>query len=146
MRAVLNGALRQNSFPLGLAALSSQMVAFVLIGAGAAVGFVVLSSAAVGLGTGLPDWIVSALCYAAFVLPVYLLHRRFTFVSDARHSSALPRYVAVQISGVTLASLFSFLAYTVLGFPALFASIAVTALTSGVNFAILKLWAFSDPL
>jgi len=146
MRAMLSGVLRQDSLPLGLAALSSQMVAFVLIGAGAALSFVLVSSALVGVNTGLPAWVVSALCYAAFVVPVYLLHRRFTFVSDTRHAFAFPRYVAVQISGVTLALLFSYLAYTVFGLPALLASAAVTVLTSGVNFAVLKLWAFSDPL
>jgi len=146
MRAVLDGVLRHESPRFSLAGLSSQMIAFALIGAGGALSFVLVSSALIGLGTGLPNWVTSALCYAAFVLPIYLLHRRYTFVSSASHGSAFPRYVAVQVSGVTLAALFSFVAYNVFGLPAFPASIAVTALTSGVNFVVLKLWAFSDPL
>ena len=58
--------------------------------------FVLLSSAALALPTGLPGWVVSAICYALFIVPVYLLHRRFSFSSSAPHKQALPRYVAVR--------------------------------------------------
>lgn len=116
---------------------------FVAIGGGAALSFVVLSSVMVGALPSVPDWVVSALCYAAFIVPVYLLHRRFTFHSDVRHAEALPRYVAVQLSALLLATVFSYLCYAVLGVSSWLAAMLVIGLTSAVNFVVLKLWAFA---
>jgi len=121
-----------------------QFAVFVAIGATAALGFIVLSSTLVRLHTGLADWLVSAGCYALFVVPVYLLHRRLSFQSDARHRQAFPRYAIVQLCGLILASLFSYLAYGVLAMPTIAASLLVIALTSGVNFVALRLWAFRE--
>jgi putative flippase GtrA len=120
------------------------LVTFIGIGGGAALAFILVSSVAVGLPTGLPKWLVSAICYAAFIVPVYLLHRRYSFQSRAPHGRALPRYVAVQASAVVLAALFSWVAYGVIGLPSLFAALLVSALTAGVNFIILRRWAFAD--
>jgi putative flippase GtrA len=127
-------------------ALVSQFLSFAVIGVGAALVFIALSSGLVALGTGAPDWIVSALCYAAFVVPVYLLHRRFSFRSDAAHRVALPRYAAVQATALLLATLFSWLAYGVFSMPSLIASVLVVGLTSGVNFIVLRTWAFARAL
>lgn len=123
---------------VGLEALS-----FLAIGGIAALSFVGLSSLVIGLGTGLPDWVASVVCYAAFVVPVYLAHRRFSFRSDAPHARALPRYVLVQASGMTLATVFSYLAYGLVSLPTVLAAVLVIGLTSGVNFALLKVWAFA---
>ncbi len=120
------------------------LLSFIGIGGGAALAFVVVSSLAVGLPTGLPKWVVSAICYAAFIVPVYLLHRRYSFRSSAPHGQALPRYVAVQVGAVVLAALFSWVAYGIVGLPSLFAALLVSALTAGVNFIILRRWAFAD--
>ena len=86
------------SEPAGRTAFEALLL-FVGIGASAAIGFVVLSSLMLALRTGLADWLVSALCYAAFIVPVYLMHRRFSFSSNAPHRQALPRYLAVQGTG-----------------------------------------------
>ena len=48
----------------------SELVPFLLVGGLAAAGYVVLSVVAIGLNTGIPDWIVSAVCYALFIVPV----------------------------------------------------------------------------
>ena len=120
-----------------------RLGSFLGIGALAALGFVALSAAMLALPIGLPGWVVSTLCYAAFVVPVYLLHRRFSFVSDAPHRQALPRYVAVQASAVGLATVFSYIAYGIVGLPGPVGALLVIGLTSGVNFLVLKLWAFS---
>ncbi len=128
--------------PARLAVL--QLASFVGVGGIAAGCFVALSSVAIGLHTGIPDWMVSALCYAVFIVPVYLSHRRFSFRSDAPHARALPRYVLVQLSGLMLAALFSFVAYHVFALPAVAAGVLVIGLTSGVNFIILRLWAFAE--
>ncbi|MDB5506767.1 MAG: hypothetical protein JWR75_1405 [Devosia sp.] len=120
-----------------------RLLSFIGIGAAAALGFVALSTAMLAVPTGLPGWVTSTLCYAAFVVPVYLLHRRFSFASEAPHVQALPRYVAVQASAVGLATMFSYIAYGIVGLPGPVGALLVIGLTSGVNFLVLKLWAFS---
>lgn len=116
---------------------------FLIVGGGAALGFIVMSAVMVEWLTGVPDWIVSAGCYGLFIVPVYLAHRRFSFRSGAPHAVALPRYVAVQLSALGLATLFSYVCYAILGMPPATAALLVIALTSGVNFVVLKLWAFA---
>jgi len=125
--------------------LGSDLLSFLIIGGASALGFVLLSGFAIGLQTGVADWIVSSLCYALFILPAYSAHRRFSFRSDAPHHRALPAYVTVQLAGIGLATLFSFIAYGMFGLPTLFASSLVIVLTAGVNFMVLKLWAFRHP-
>lgn len=92
----------------------------------------------------MPDWLMAALCYAAFVGPVYLLHRRLSFQSDAAHRQAFPRYAAVQVSAIALVSLFSFVGYSMLGVGAAIGSFVVLGLTAGVNFVVLRPWAFAS--
>lgn len=120
-----------------------DFVVFLLVGGSGALAFVLLSSLAIELDTGVPDWLVSALCWAALIGPVYLGHRFLSFRSDAPHRQALPRYVLVQLVGVSLAALFSYVAYAVLGFPSIVGATLVAGLTAGVNFLVLRLWAFA---
>jgi putative flippase GtrA len=104
---------------------------------------VVLSGMMISLHTGIEDWIVNTACYAALIIPVYLLHRRFSFQSEASHRQALPRYMAVQGMALVLAALFSFVVHGVLTLPTLAASLLVISLTSGINFLVLRSWAFA---
>ena len=127
------------------APLSAGLLSFIAVGGSGAVAFICLSTGMLQLNTGLPDWLVSALCYAALIVPVYLMHRRFSFRSKARHATALPRYVAVQASAVLLTSLFSYVCYQMLGMQSWLGAFIVVGLTSGVNFVVLKLWAFAAP-
>lgn len=120
-----------------------QLVAFIVIGGAAALSFVGVSSAAVALFRSVPAWLVSSLCYAAFIVPVYLMHRRYSFQSATAHGRALPRYVLVQLCGLALATAFSYLAYGIVGLPTLVAALVVIVLTSGVNFLVLRRWAFA---
>jgi putative flippase GtrA len=120
----------------------TQLLSFLAIGGTAALSFVAVSAVAVAAIQGVPSWLVSALCYAAFIVPVYLLHRRFAFRSSTEHGRALPRYVAVQLCGLMLATAFSYLAYGIMGMPTLIAAVLVIGLTSGVNFLVLRRWAF----
>jgi len=123
--------------------LGSQVVAFIMVGGLGAVAFVTLSSLFVGMHAALPKWLVSTLCYGVLIGPVYLAHRRFSFRSEVPHGHALPRYVGVQLYALLLASVFSYVAYSVFGLPAFWASIIVTGLISAVNFVVLRLWAFA---
>lgn len=123
--------------------LGAELLSFILVGGTAALAFAGLSTLLIGAGTGVPDWILSAVCYALFIVPVYLAHRALSFRSKTPHEVALPRYVAVQLSALLLATLFSYVCYVVFGMPATIASFLVIGLTSGVNFIVLKVWAFA---
>lgn len=120
-----------------------QLAAFVAIGAAGAGAFVTLSSLAVQL-TGSQSWLVNALCYAILIGPVYLAHRRFSFQSDLPHRHALPRYIGVQVMALVLVMLFSYVVYGVLGMTSVFAATLVIGLTSALNFAVLRGWAFTQ--
>ncbi|WP_323016004.1 GtrA family protein [Devosia sp.] len=121
----------------------SGFLGFVCVGGAGALAFVALSSLFIGLGTGLADWMVNTLCYGALIVPVYSLHRRFSFHSDAPHGQAMPRYMAVQAMALGLAALFSLLIHGATAMPTPAASTLVIVLTSGVNFLVLRSWAFA---
>jgi putative flippase GtrA len=125
-------------------AKSASLVSFVLIGGFGAALFVALSSIAMALLPSGAEWQVNAFCYALTILPIYLLHRRFSFRSGAAHRKALPRYVAVQFMAMGLAALFSFVIYGSLRLPPVAAAVLVVGLTSGVNFLVLRGWAFAS--
>ena len=145
MSASLQSLMRDQSSPANTASpVLIQLFAFAVIGGAAALSFVGVSTAAVALFKSIPAWLVSSLCYAAFIVPVYLMHRRYSFQSAAAHSRALPRYVLVQLCGLGLATLFSWVAYGVIGLPTLVAAFLVIVLTSGINFLVLRRWAFAD--
>lgn len=143
MSAALQSLMRDVPPSRVRAPLFSGLLAFIVIGAAGAAAFVVLSTSVIWLDTGFANWLTNAACYAALIVPVYALHRRYSFDSDAPHSQALPRYMAVQGMALLLAALFSFVVHGMLAVPTLFASTLVIALTSGVNFMVLRSWAFA---
>jgi putative flippase GtrA len=142
MSASLESLMRQSLADASASARFPGILSFLVIGAGAAIAFTIWSSAAIWALPDTPRWLVSAVCYGAFIVPVYLLHRRFSFRSDAPHAHALPRYVAVQLGSLAIAAAFSFVAYGVMGLPTMTAGLLVICLTSGVNFLVLRRWAF----
>lgn len=143
MSAALQSLMRDVPPSRAQGPLFGGLLAFISIGAAGATAFVVLSTALIWLDSGIADWVVNTACYAALIVPIYLLHRRFSFESDAPHSQALPRYMAVQGMALLLAALFSYVVLGVLAMPTVFASMLVIALTSGVNFMVLRSWAFA---
>lgn len=143
MSAALESLMREPIMAARPERRGGGIISFLLIGVGAALGFIILSSLLVGLWPARDAWIVSACCYAAFIVPVYLLHRRFTFASEVAHVQALPRYVAVQMMALLLAAAFGFVFHGTLALPSLPAAVLVIVLTSGVNYMVLKGWAFA---
>jgi putative flippase GtrA len=143
MSAALQSLMRDVPPSRDRAPLLGGLFAFIAIGAAGAVAFVVLSTSVIWLDTGFADWVVNTACYASLIVPVYLMHRRFSFDSDAPHSQALPRYMAVQFMALLLAAAFSYVVHGVLAMPTVFASMLVITLTSGVNFVVLRSWAFA---
>lgn len=129
--------------PAQAPSIMGQLAAFVAIGAAGAAGFVALSSLA-SLVTGAESSLVNALCYAALIGPVYLAHRRFSFQSELPHRRALPRYIGVQVMAMALIMLFSFVVYGIMGMTSVVAATLVIALTSGLNFVVLRFWAFAQ--
>ncbi|WP_332693773.1 GtrA family protein [Devosia sp.] len=119
------------------------LIVFIAIGGAGAAAFVVLSTLIIWLDTGIADWVVNTTCYAALIVPVYLLHRLYSFRSDASHWQALPRYLVVQGMALLLAALFSYVIHGVTALPTVVASMLVITLTSGVNFMVLRGWAFA---
>lgn len=143
MSAALQSLMRDVTPSRARVPLFGGLIAFITIGAAGAAAFVVLSTAMIWLDTGVADWLVNAACYAALIVPVYIMHRRYSFDSDAPHSQALPRYMAVQGMALMLAAVFSFVVHGMLAVPTVAASMIVIALTSGVNFMVLRSWAFA---
>ncbi|MGV8854378.1 MAG: GtrA family protein [Devosia sp.] len=143
MSAALHSLMRDLPSAAAQRQPRGSVLAFLAVGGGGALALVVVSSLLIWLHTGLADWLVTTLCYAALILPVYLLHRRFSFASNAAHGKALPRYLAVQGMAVLLAAGFSFCAHQILALPAVPASIMVVGLTAGVNYLVLRGWAFA---
>jgi putative flippase GtrA len=143
MSVSLESLMREPAAARGLSPLLAGWLSFLVIGGAAALAFVGVSTAAVTALPAAPSWLVSTLCYAGFIGPVYLLHRRFSFRSEAAHGRALPRYVLVQISGLAQATGFSWLCYGLIGLPTPLAALLVIGLTSALNFVILRLWVFS---
>jgi putative flippase GtrA len=125
------------------APLFGGLLAFLVVGGSGAAAFVVLSSIMIWADTGLEDWWVNTASYAVLIVPVYLLHRRYSFDSDASHWQALPRYMAVQGMALVLAAVFSLVIHGALNLPTVLASMLVIGLTSGVNFMVLRSWAFT---
>jgi putative flippase GtrA len=142
MSLALESLMRQPDAPRRAESLSG-IFAFVAIGASSTLAFVVVSAMAIALLPGIESWLVSTLCYAAFIGPVYWLHRRYSFRSEALHRQALPRYIAVQAAALLLATLFGYLFHGQFGLPSLPAAVLVAGLTAGVNYLVLKSWAFA---
>ncbi|WP_375452530.1 GtrA family protein [uncultured Devosia sp.] len=135
-------SMMPNAAPARAPSMLGQLAAFLVIGAAGAVGFVALSSTVTQI-TGAQGWVPNALCYAVLVGPVYLAHRRFSFQSSLPHEQALPRYIGVQLVALGLVTLFSFIIYSIFALPAVAAAMLVIALTAGVNFMVLRGWAFA---
>jgi hypothetical protein len=118
---------------------SSGFISFVVIGAAAAAVFSVGDTLAAAL---MADGVRSAFCFLAVLLLSYALHR-FSFRTKLPHRVALPRYLAVQAMPLVLAALFGFVSGGTLALPSAALAMLVFALTAGVNFSILRNWAFA---
>ena len=143
MSLSLESLMRDTAIEAPRPSLAAEVFSFLFVGGMAALCFVGLSMLMIDLKTGLPDWVISALCYAAFIVPVYLAHRAYSFRSRAPHAVALPRYITMQLSALSLAAIFSYVCDKLLGLETAAAAFVVIGLTSGVNFIVLKLWAFA---
>lgn len=122
----------------------TSLLAFVAVGGVSALSYVILVQALFLLNLPVADWALGAGCYALFIGPTYLAHRRLSFKSETSHAVALPRYIAVQAMAVCAAALFSFVSYRVLGFSSFAGSALVIIATSALSFVAMRFWAFVE--
>ncbi len=143
MSFALESLIRQMPDPVPALPREPGFVSFALIGGMGILAFLALNGLA---GMVTPEglgMVGMALCYLVVLFPVYRLHRHFTFASDARHSLALPRYLAVQAGTFLVASLFGFALTGTMTIPSLSSALIVLVLTSAINFVAVKNWAFA---
>jgi putative flippase GtrA len=139
----LDSLMRDGPAAASRPAVGASLLAFLIVGGLATLGFIGLSTLMIGLKTGVPDWLMSALCYAALIIPAYLGHKAHSFRSEAPHHVAFPRYVMVQLTAIGLSAIFSLIFYNVLHTATPIAAFLVAVLTAGVNFVVLRAWAFA---
>lgn len=118
-----------------------QFCFFTAVGAvGTAAHFATLALLVESLGL---DPLPASICgFAAGVLVNYLLNRRLTFRSHARHSAALPKFLAVALLGAALNTLLMYLGLHLLQLHYLLAQALAALLVLFWNFTGSRLWAF----
>ncbi len=141
MSAALESLMRQTLAPREQRT-DRGMVSFLAFGALATAGFIGLSSLVHAIWPMAEGWGPEAACIGAVLLPAYILHRRFSFHAHTAHRQALPRYALVQAMVLAVAFLFSVIVHGEVALPGLQTALLVMALTSGINFMLLKSWVF----
>lgn len=117
------------------------MARFIIVGAAGAGAYVILSSVLHVLG--LPAWIASLASYLFLLPTVYLAQRNITFESSGSHLSSFPKYVAIQIVGLTLSAVVPYQLEQSNQVPATLAFGLAAIVIALVNFVLVKYWAFA---
>ena len=113
---------------------------FFLVGAGSAMGYILLATFLAYWGV--TPWLASGAAYFAFIPLAYILQRNYAFRSPALHYRAFPRYLIIQAVGAWLSVALPYVlaAYEVLPAPVMFAIVAGSG--AAVTFVLMKFWAF----
>jgi len=94
---------------------------------------------------GINPVISSAIGFTASAFLNYGLNYRYTFDSRRDHSQALPRFLAVSLSGLTINTTLMGVMIGVLAVSYIPAQITATAAVLFCNFFANKYWTFKDP-
>lgn len=86
--------------------------------------------------------VASLMAYGCAAMFSYASHRGFTFASAQSHGVGLPRFLITTVVGATLASLLPLMIHDILGFPALYAFVAVCMIIPLTNLMLLRFWVF----
>lgn len=102
---------------------------FLLVGGSAALLYLTISTCLVII-FGVKEWLASSASWAICIIPAYLGQKILTFKSEISHQFAFPRYLFLQIIGILLSSILSFLLsnFTQLSTLAIF-SIVISTVT-----------------
>jgi len=122
------------------ALVQTRLFRFVVVGAGAAGLFFVLSWLLVSLG--LSPFVGSALAYATAFVFAYRAQRGWTFGEEHDHATAFPRYLTLQAGCAAFSGLVSQVAVTHFGLSPVAMSALTTVATSAVSYVVSRLWVF----
>lgn len=86
----------------------------------------------------------STIGYIISALLNYQLNRVYTFLSDAGHSYALPRFFAIAFAGLLLNAAVLGCMHSFLGMHYILSQIVATAITLIWNFIANRTWTFSE--
>jgi putative flippase GtrA len=113
---------------------------FFVVGAGSAMGYILLATLLVNCGV--TPWLASGAAYFVFIPLAYILQRNFAFRSLAVHFHAFPRYLIIQAVGAWLSVALPYVlgSYEVFPSAVMFGIVAVSG--AAVTFFLMKLWAF----
>ena len=117
-----------------------ELVGFMLVGGGAALGYFMLACTLKYLGMGAT--MASALSYGGFIPISYWGHRKLTFNSTGRAAVEVPKFVVVSSLGVAIGSLVPYVVTDVLSFPAWIGFAWVCGIVPVVSYAGFRLWVF----
>ena len=120
-----------------------QFMKYSAVGAmGTSLHYLTLFALASGMGMEpFPASIVGSVIGAA---TNYVLNYRFTFASTKRHQLAVPRFLAVSVFSIGLNAALMKAALEWLGVHYLVAQLISTAICLFTNFALNKVWTFSE--
>lgn len=144
MSAALESLMRAAPRTMPQRPRTDSALHYLAISVGGALSFVVLSSGLIWLETGAADWAVMFGCFAALIVPVCLLHCRYSFAPDDAGRQHLQRYLGALPTALPLAAMLSYWSCTVVALPTPVAAMLVAGLTAGVNLMMRRGWAFAQ--
>ena len=81
---------------------------FLLVGGSATLLYLIISTCLVIVFEA-KEWLASSISWVICIIPTYLGQKKLTFKSEVSHQFAFPRYLFLQIIGILLSAILSFL-------------------------------------
>lgn len=116
------------------------LFSFLAVGSSGVLAYILLATMLTH--AALPAWLASGLSYAVLMPIVYIGQQRLTFRAATAHRVAFPRYLAIQLFGLSLAWIIPLAVAPAIPAPAAFAIVAVSA--AAMSYFLMKYWAFAD--
>lgn len=89
-----------------------------------------------------PTWLNAAVADGPCLLFNYLMHRSFSFRSRRRHAEAGPRYLTVQLTGLSINSAVLWYSVDHMRWPFLPTQLAAIVILALFSYTAQKLWSF----
>lgn len=118
-----------------------RFVRFLAVGGLGAVAYVLFSYLLTLAGTR--PWIASVVVYSCLIPIVYVAHRRFVFESERAHTTAFPRYVAIQLLSLSLSVVVPW-AFEAYGIHPVIAFLSVAIGAALTSYVLQSRWAFAQ--
>ncbi|QCB46342.1 GtrA family protein [Hydrogenophaga sp. PAMC20947] len=118
-----------------------KFVKFLVVGGLGAISYVGISH--ILTENGMQAWIASLLTYSGLIPFIYLLQRRIVFESNENHSRSFPRYLMIQLIGLSFSAICPY-ALEKLNVNPTLSFILVVILITSTNFILQLKWAFLE--